>query len=410
MNTMIMSTRFNKYLLMILAFGMMLVACKDADEPLQPEGSRTYRMRLVADITTYDGNSTRAAAYTFQDKDQVYVLFQQGTATISGTAVYDASKDEWTLTPSQTLKDTDESRCQLAFFLAAGSTSSSAITLTQQTRIYTDAQATYQLADGMLTIQGQLSPALGRIRFRGTAGQKCTVSGLAFASTFSLKDHTFSLSPSKFTATCGVDGYTPYYYCTFARDDQRQLTFEVSAESGLRRTFGAGVLQAGTSGYVTIPTTDSHDGWTLVNLGSGGEITFATIAKPAATNIRSTRATLAAVVTSAGGGRISASGFVIATHASPTRNDRTLDCAAATTLQTSASGLSPETTYYVRAFAQNEAGTTYSEEVSFRTIAKKDDSNDLERDEWGTDENWDEAQKGTADVDRETWPSDEDWN
>lgn len=407
---MIMSIRFNKYLLMILAFGMMLVACKDADEPLQPEGSRTYRMVLHASLTTYDGTDTRAAAYTFQDRDQLYVLFQQGTATISGTAVYDASKDEWSLTPSQALKDTDESRCQLAFFLAAGSTSSSAITLTQQTRIYTDAQATYQLADGMLTVQGQLSPALGRIRFRGTAGQKCTVSGLAFASTFSLKDHTFSLSPNKFTATCGSDGYTPYYYAAFADADKRQLTFELSAESGLRRSFGAGVLQAGTSGYVTIPTADSHEGWTLVNLGSGGEITFASVSKPAATNIRSTRATLAAVVTSAGGGRISASGFVIATHTSPTRNDRTLDCAAATTLQTSASGLSPETTYYVRAFAQNEAGTTYSEEISFRTIAKKDDSNDLERDEWGTDEDWNDAQTTVATLDRETWPVDEDWN
>ncbi|MBQ9191699.1 MAG: fibronectin type III domain-containing protein [Bacteroidaceae bacterium] len=406
---MIMSTRFNKYLLMILSVGMMLAACKDADEALQPEGAHTYRMRLVADITTYD-DATRAAAYTFQDKDQVYVLFQQGTATISGTAVYDASKDEWTLTPSQTLKDTDESRCQLAFFLAAGSTSSSAITLTQQTRIYTDAQATYQLADGMLTIQGQLSPALGRIRFRGSAGQKCTVSGLAFASTFSLKDHTFSLSPSKFTATCGADGYTPYYYAAFADADKRQLTFELSTESGLRRSFGAGVLQAGTSGYVTIPMADSHEGWTLVNLGSGGEITFATISKPAATNIRSARAALAAVVTSAGGGRISASGFVIATHASPTRNDRTLDCGTATTMETTVSGLTPETTYYVRAFAVNEAGTTYSEEISFRTIAKKDDSNDLERDEWPTDEDWNDAQSTVANVDRETWPADEDWN
>lgn len=407
---MVMTKLFFKYLFVVLAAGLLLAACKDTEEPLLPEGPRTYRMHLNVSFTPYDGAATRAIPYTFQNKDRIHVRFVQGNSDISGTAVYDASKNEWTITPSKALSETDESSCQLAFFLAAGSTSASAVTLTQQTRIYTDAVATYQLTDNLLTIQGQLSPALGRIRFRGSAGQKCTVTGLAFASSFDLKTHTFSLSPNKFTATCGADGYTPYYYGDFADKDKRELTFELSAESGLRRAFGAGVLQAGTSGYVTIPTTDSHDGWTLVNLGSGGEITFATVGKPSATNIRSSRATLAANVTSAGGGRLSATGFVIATHSSPTRADRTLDCGTSANPETSVSGLTPETTYYVRAFAENEAGITYSEEISFKTIAKSDDSNDIVRDEWGTDENWNDAQNTIAIIDRETWPSDEDWN
>ena len=405
-----MTKLFLKYMFMAFAAGILLVACKDTDAPMSPSVTRTYRMHLDVSLSTYDGATTRATAYSFQDKDQLHVRFVQGETSIHGTAVYDASKDEWAITPSSALQETDESTCQLAFFLAAGSTTASAVTLTQQTRIYTDAIATYQLTDDLLTIQGQLSPALGRIRFRGSAGQKCTVTGLAFASSFDLKKHTFSLSPSKFTATCGADGYTPYYYGDFADAEKRQLTFEQSAESGLRRTFGAGVLQAGTSGYVTIPTTDSHDGWTLVNLGSGGEITFATVGKPTASNIRSSRATLAAQVTSAGGGQLSATGFVIATHSSPTRVDRTLDCGTSTNPETSVSGLTPETTYYVRAFAVNEAGITYSEEISFKTIAKSDDSNDIERDEWSQDEDWNDAQNTVATMDIETWPADEDWN
>lgn len=397
-------------LLPLTALLVMFTSCKDGDDALVPAATRTYTMRLHAIVTGYDANATRATAYTFADGDEVYVLFHQGEARISGAAVYSSATDLWTITPSQALADTDESRCQLAFFLAAGTTSSSAVTLTQQTRIYTDGEATFQLADGMLTVQAQLAPALGRIRFRGEVGQRATVTGLAFAGSFDLNTHSFSLSPSKFTATCGADGYTPYYYCAFVNADTRQLTFEFSAESGLRRNFGAGVLAAGTSGYVTIPTADSHEGWTLVNLGSGGEITFATISKPDATNVRATRVSLTATVTSVGGGRLSQTGFVIATHSSPTLADTTLDCGTATTLSTQATGLTPEKRYYVRAFAVNEAGTTYSEEITFTTPAKNDGEGNVELENWDSEIDWNRDNSSNASIEINTFTEDADWN
>ena len=196
--------------------------------------------------------------------------------------------------------------------------------LTQLTRIYTDVEATYQVIDGLLNVQATLSPALGRIRFHGTAGQKCTVAGLSFASSFNLKKHTFNLSPSKFSATCDASGFTSYFYGAFTDPDTPQLTFVLTAESGLRRTLAAGVMQPGASGYVNIPTADSHEGWTLVNLSGGGEINFPAVAAPQAASVRSTRASLSAEITSDGGGHLSAVGFVIATKHNPTRNDRDL--------------------------------------------------------------------------------------
>jgi len=409
---MIMRKKIYKTILLLpfVAILCALSACQSDEQCLSHQEPVTYRLLLNVSVLGYDGAATRATAYAFADKAQLYVLFHQGAATISGTAVYDASADEWTVTPSQTLTETDESRCQLAFFLATGGVLGNAVSLTQQTRIYTDPEATYQFSDGLLTVQGQLSPTLGRIRFRGEVGQKCTVSGLAFTSSFDLRDHSFSLSPSKFTATCQADGYTPYYYCAFADADKRELIFELNAESGLRRTFGEGVLQSGTSGYLTIPTADSHEGWTLVNLGSGGEITFPTVGKPTVTNIRSTRASLAATVTSAGGGRLSQTGFAIATHTSPTLADRTIDRGTATALDASVSGLTPETTYYVRAYAVNEAGTTYSEETVFQTPEKNEDGNELDLDQWDTDENWGDSSASDVDLDRETYPTDENWN
>lgn len=376
----------NKYFLLpFMAILLLLSACKNKDEVLLPEGAKVYQMRLEASITSYDGQGTRNTAFTFADKEKLYVLFHQDNADITGTAVYDAGTNLWTIIPSKTLSETVNGRCQLAFFLAEGTVTETGVALTQQTRIYTDTESAYQLYDEMLTVQAQLSPALGRIRFKGQQEQTCTVSGLAFANTFDLKTHEFELTPSKFTATCTDDGYTPYYYCDFADVLKRQLTFELTEGSSLIRNFGEGVLQAGTSGYITIPTAESHNGWKLVN-NSGEEITFATISKPAVSKIHGSRATLTATITSTGRGRLSDTGFVIATHKTPTTADRKVECGTQTSLNIQVLELTPEITYFVRAYAINEAGVTYSEEVSFTTTY--DESNIIERDEWGTAENW----------------------
>lgn len=399
-----------KYLYCLLPFMVILSlvsACKDNAENILSEGRVTYLMRLDASIAGFHGQDTRSSSYTFADKDKLYILFHQDNADITGTAVFDMATNLWKITPSKALSETENGRCQLAFFLAEGEISNMEIALTQQTRIYTDVVATYQMYDDMLTVQAQFSPALGRIRFKGQEGQTCTVTGLAFASFFDLKTHKFGLTPNKLTATCAADGYTPYYYGAFADEQKRQLIFDLTAGSGLGRTFGEGVMQAGTSGYVTIPTVESHDGWTLVN-NLGEQITFATISKPVASDIRGARATLTATITSTGGGHLSDTGFVIATHETPTVTDRKVECGTQTSLSSQIAGLTPETTYFARAYAVNEIGISYSEEISFTTVYEEVTS--IEHDEWNSEENWNDAPNTQVDVDRVTYPEDENWN
>lgn len=375
-------------LILLLVSLFLLCACKDDDTALRPDVVPTYRMRLDVGLFNYDSPLTRAVGYAFVDKDQLHILFQQGTTAITGTAIYDAASSLWTITPSQSLAETNDGQCRLAFFLDAGSASQATVTLTQQTRIYTDATATYGLADDLLTVQGLLTPALGRVRFHGTQGQTCVVDGLAFSTSFDLSKHTFALASSKISATCAADGYSPYYYASFADGEKRQLTFELGNDLGLRRGYGADVLQTGSSGYVDIPTLDSHEGWTLINLTTGNEVTLASVSKPAVTNVGMARATVSAQVTSVGGGHLSASGFVIATSHNPTVADRRLDCGTATSLSSQITGLTPSTTYYVRAFAVNEMGTAYGEEVSF-TTTDEPDGTDIGLDDYPDDSSWD---------------------
>jgi putative intracellular protease/amidase len=84
-------------------------------------------------------------------------------------------------------------------------------------------------------------------------------------------------------------------------------------------------------------------------------------------NLTKNSVTLAASITS--GSNISARGFVYALTPAPTlANAQTVNGSNETSFNASASGLATGVVYYVRAFATNDAGTSYGAETSFRTL------------------------------------------
>lgn len=89
----------------------------------------------------------------------------------------------------------------------------------------------------------------------------------------------------------------------------------------------------------------------------------------AVTNVTSTTATVGGEITDNGGGDITASGVCYATVAAPTTaNSYTTGAPASGAYATDLTLLTPNTTYYVRAYATNSAGTSYGNEVSFTTL------------------------------------------
>ena len=93
-----------------------------------------------------------------------------------------------------------------------------------------------------------------------------------------------------------------------------------------------------------------------------------TITTTAVSAITSSSATSGGTITNDGGGTINSSGIVWATTANPTVANNVL-YNGASNFTSNLTGLSPGTTYYVRAFATNSAGTTYGNEMSFTTLA-----------------------------------------
>ncbi len=97
-----------------------------------------------------------------------------------------------------------------------------------------------------------------------------------------------------------------------------------------------------------------------------GNLPSVTTANPS--NITQTSATLGGNVTSDGGSTVTQRGVCWSTSENPTLSNQFLPSGSGTgSFSINISGLTPDVTYYVRAFATNSNGTAYGNQVSFTT-------------------------------------------
>ena len=90
-------------------------------------------------------------------------------------------------------------------------------------------------------------------------------------------------------------------------------------------------------------------------------------------NVTSNTAICSGNVTSDGGAAVTARGVCWSTSQNPTvSGNHTTDGTGTGSFTSTLTGLEPETTYYVRAYATNSEGTAYGEQVSFTTISCQD--------------------------------------
>ena len=130
-------------------------------------------------------------------------------------------------------------------------------------------------------------------------------------------------------------------------------------------------LSAGTTYYVRAYATNS------MGTGYGTAISFTTSAviptlgaTTAASSITGALATSGGTVSSDGGSAITARGVCWSTTANPTiANSITTDAGTTGAFTSSITGLTQQTTYYVRAYATNSMGTAYGSPITFITGA-----------------------------------------
>lgn len=127
-------------------------------------------------------------------------------------------------------------------------------------------------------------------------------------------------------------------------------------------------LNPNTTYYVRAYATNS------AGTNYGNELTFTTqqlltLTTNSISAVTNNSAISGGNITSDGGQSITARGIVWSTSSTPTTalNTKTIDGTGTGTFTSSITGLSPTTTYYLRAYATNSSGTTYGNEISFTT-------------------------------------------
>lgn len=131
-------------------------------------------------------------------------------------------------------------------------------------------------------------------------------------------------------------------------------------------------LAANTTYYVRAYATNS------VGTAYGNERSFTTLnnatipvlTTAAATSIDYTSAVTGGDVTSDGGEAVTARGICLSLSPNPTiSNDTTINGSGLGVFSSNITGMTPGTTYYVRAYATNSIGTAYGNEINFTTTA-----------------------------------------
>jgi uncharacterized repeat protein (TIGR01451 family) len=149
---------------------------------------------------------------------------------------------------------------------------------------------------------------------------------------------------------------------------------------------GSPVTAVPDAGYIFLHWSDGSTANPRTDLGVSASVTVsarfattATIQTAAISNITETTATCGGSVTAEGGADVTVRGVCWSTNAAPTTADAsTANGAGSGTFVSTITGLNVGTTYRVRAYAVNAAGTSYGAEQSFTTPAPPDDGADGE--------------------------------
>lgn len=125
--------------------------------------------------------------------------------------------------------------------------------------------------------------------------------------------------------------------------------------------------------YIASSTTNKQFGLRNIKISGtmeGAVANPATVSTAAISKISTVTATSGGTISSNGGGAITESGVVWSTTPNPTTADsKTTENATSGSYISNLSGLIAGTTYYVRAYATNSAGTSYGNQESFTTLA-----------------------------------------
>lgn len=253
-----------KSLFALVVVLLATVSCnKDFDESTQPQLEKhTCEMRLVGSLTGFESETRAEASETaWKDGSVIYLRMESPMGITTGEAIYDATKDVWTISYYGSLYEGDGYHCSALYVEDEVSYENTVFTLDNGTAIYEDLDGSYLFEGGDLIVTANLKPRTGRIRFTGDAGKVLKVYGITHYATYDIGTNIYTTTTEPFKITVGEDGYTPYFYGYFTNEDEPNVKVWIDAKEAYTRFCSQNIFNAGQSGVMTIPTEDAHNGW-----------------------------------------------------------------------------------------------------------------------------------------------------
>lgn len=251
--------------LFALGLGTLLLAsCSSQDEiadgllkPSDPTQPYTCRMLLTADKPAFDDEATARSAAAWEDGDKIHLTFTVGTETTYGDAVY--ANEDWTVNYYGQLADGATGDVKAVYFENATTADDHNVILNKNTAVYEDLAGKYSFSDNTLSVTAALTPKTGRMRFAGEDDETIKVHGIATYSSYDSATGSYTKTQSAVTETV-TDGYTLYVYGEFENATAPRLII-ITSDWAYTRDFATTIFKTGESGYITIPTLDSRNGW-----------------------------------------------------------------------------------------------------------------------------------------------------
>lgn len=239
------------------------------EAPLGPDQSGSKTCRLILNVSKSPYDASRAdgddVAYSWKEGDKIFLTFTNGTETTSGEAKYSAG--EWSVSYYGELAVGVASKCNAVYVDynvqpdADDSTSSAFVALSPFDGIYEDQNGQYAFSGSTLTVTADLKPKTGRMRFAGEKGEAVKVNGIATYSIYDCLNSSFTKSSNNaISLKIGNDGYTPYVYGEFINPAKPRMNIGL-ATTGFTRILPVDIFKPGESGFITIPTPESHNTW-----------------------------------------------------------------------------------------------------------------------------------------------------
>ncbi len=262
------------------AAALALSACSDEmprGTEVNEEGFHVYKLDM--DIA-FDGEEGSRAAHQWTSSDYVYVDFETGDTPVWGYAYYNTYSEEWLLYMVSSLPESVRSgQCTCWYFSDnyqhSLSTSTEEINLNYSQTPY-QAQTTFSFVNDKVSVSAKLNPVMGRVKLRSANAQSYIwILGPSVPKYLDLKtgqaildnmDRYVSLSNYDSESGLYTSEYINAYY--FADDTERVFKIKDGTPQPdviYMRDFASNknVLAAGTSGYIDVPTAESHDGWIM---------------------------------------------------------------------------------------------------------------------------------------------------